>query len=49
MLSRNIHTPIEDKRKDHPDEKRKPKGNRPLQLQTHNMPTDDVENINGTC
>ena len=25
-----------------------PKWNRPLQPQTHNVPTDDMENVNGT-
>ena len=33
---------MDDKRKDHADLKRRPK-----QLKTHNISTDDVENING--
>ena len=38
---------MDDQRKDCPDPKRLPKRNRPEQLQTHNMPTDDVENTKG--
>ena len=34
--------------KDHPDPKRPLKKNRHKQIQTHNMPTDDMENTNGT-
>ena len=39
---------MDDKRKDRPDRKRLPKRHRPQQLQTHNVPTDDVENTNST-
>ena len=41
---------MDDERKCHPDPKKKknPKRNRPQQLQTYNVPTDDVENTNGT-
>ena len=39
---------MDDKKKDHPGAKRLPKRNRLQQLQTHNMPTDDMENTNGT-
>ena len=34
------------KRKDHCDPKRLISSNRPQQLQTHNVPIDDVENSN---
>ena len=37
---------MDDERKDYPDPKRTPKRNRPKQLQTHNVPTDDIENTN---
>ena len=36
------------KRKDNAYPKRPPKKNRLQQLQTHNVPTDDVKNTNGT-
>ena len=39
---------MDDQRNDHIDPKRPPQGNHPKQLQNHNVPTDDVENINGT-
>ena len=39
---------MDDKRKEHPDSKRLPKRNHPEQLQIHNLPTDHVENTNGT-
>ena len=39
---------IDDQRKNHPDSKRTPKRNHPQQLQTHNVPINDVENTNGT-
>ena len=35
-------------RKDHIDTKRPKQRKRPKQLQTHNLPTNDVENINNT-
>ena len=35
-------------RKDHIDLEGPNQRNRPKQLQTHNLPTDDVENINST-
>ena len=37
---------MDDKSKDHSDPKRSPKKNHPQQLQTHNMPTNYVENTN---
>ena len=36
------------KKKDHIDPKGPTQGNRPHQLQTHNLPTDNMENINST-
>ena len=39
---------MDDQRKNHPDPGRSPKRNRPKQLWTHNLQTDDVKNINGT-
>ena len=39
---------MDDKRKDHTDPKRPPQKNCPKQLQTMNVLTYDVENINGT-
>ena len=39
---------MDDQRKNHIDPKGPKQRNRPKQLQTHNLPTDDVENINST-
>ena len=39
---------MDDQRKDHIDTKGPKQRNRPKQLQTYNMPTNDVENINST-
>ena len=39
---------MDDGSKNHPDPKRTPKRKHPQQQQTHNVPTDDVENTNGT-
>ena len=39
---------MDDQKKDDPDPQRPPKRNCPKQLQTYNVPTDDVENTNGT-
>ena len=39
---------MDDQRKDHIDIKGPKQRNRPKQLQTHNLPSDDVENINST-
>ena len=39
---------MDDQRKDHIDTKRTKQRIRPKQLQTHNLPTNDVENINRT-
>ena len=39
---------MDDLRKDHADQKRPPKKNRPQQLQTDSVFTDDVENTNST-
>ena len=48
MLTRNRRTRIDDERKDYPDLKRSPKKNRPQQLQTHHVPTNDRVTINNT-
>ena len=37
---------MDDQRRDHIDPEGTTLGNRPKQPQTHNLPTDDVENIN---
>ena len=47
MPTRSTRTQMEDQRKDHIDPKGAKQRNRPKQLQAHNLPTDDVENING--
>ena len=39
---------MDDQKKDHLDPKECKQRNRPKQLQTHNLLTDDVENINNT-
>ena len=39
---------MDDQRKDHIDPKGTKQWNRPKQLQTHNFPANDVENINST-
>ena len=39
---------MDDQRKDHIDPKGSKQRNRLKQLQTHNLPTNDVENINST-
>ena len=39
---------MDDPRKNDSDLKRSPKMNHPKQLQTHNVPTYDVENTHGT-
>ncbi len=39
---------MNDQRKDHIDPKGPKQSNRPKQLQTHNLPTDDEGNINST-
>ena len=39
---------MDDQRKDHIDPKGPTQMNRPKQLQTHNLPTDEVENMNNT-
>ena len=41
--SKSIRTRIDDQRKDHIDPKGPKQKNHPKQLQTHNLPTDDVE------
>ena len=46
MSTRKTRTRMDDQRKGHIDPKGPKKRNRPKQLQTHNLPTDDVENIN---
>ena len=42
--TKSTRTRTDDKRKDHIDPKG-PKQRNPQQLQTHNLPTDDMENI----
>ena len=39
---------MDDQKKDHIDPEGPSQENRPKQLQTYNLPTDDVENINST-
>ena len=39
---------MDDQRKDYSDPKRPPQRNCPKQLQTHNMPTNNVKNIDST-
>ena len=39
---------MDDQRQDHIDPKRPKERNRPKQIQTHNLPADDAENINST-
>ena len=39
---------MDDQRKDYIDTKGPTQRNRPKQLQTHNLPSNDVENINST-
>ena len=48
MLTRIISTWLDDKKKDHIDPKRTQAKDCSKQLQTDNLPTDDVENINST-
>ena len=48
MLTRSTRTGMDDQRKDQIDPKGPKRRNRPKQLQTHNLPTDGVENINST-
>ena len=48
MPTRSTYTPMDDHRKDHIDPKGSKKRNHSKQLQAHNLPTNDVENINNT-
>ena len=48
MLTRSTSTWMDDQRKDHIDPKGPKQRNRSKQLQTHSLPTDDVQNINNT-
>ena len=48
MLTRSINTWLDDQRKDHIDPKGPKQWNRSRKLQTHDSPTDDVENISST-
>ena len=48
MLTRSTSTWLNDQRKDHIDPKGPKQRNRSKQLQTDNLPTDDVENIYST-
>ena len=48
MPTNSTRTRMDDQRKDHIDPKGPKQSNHPKQSQTHNLPTDDVENINST-
>ena len=48
MPTKTTLTRMDEQRKDHIDSKRPKQRNRPKQLQTHNLPTDDMENIYST-
>ena len=48
MPSRSTRTWLDDQRNDHIDPEGPNQRNPSKQLQTHNLPTDDVENINST-
>ena len=48
MLTGNKRTRMDDQGKAHVDSKRLPKKNRPQQLQTYNVPSNDEENTNDT-
>ena len=48
MPKNSTRTRMDYQRKDHIDRKRRKQRNRHKQLQTHNLPTNDVENINST-
>ena len=48
MPTKSTRTRMDDQRKDHIDPKGPKQRNRPKQLQTHKLPTDDVENNNST-
>ena len=48
MHTNSTGTWIDDQRKDHIDPKGPKHRNRPKKLRTHNLSTDDVENINST-
>ena len=48
MPTRSTHTRIDDQRKYHLDTKGSKQRNHPTQPQTHNLPTNDVENISST-
>ena len=46
MLTKSTRARMDDQRKDHIDPKGPKQRNHPKQLQAHNLPTDEVENIN---
>ena len=48
MPTRRKRTPMDDPWKDHIDPKGPKQKNRSKRLQTHNLPTENVENINST-
>ena len=48
MPTNSTRTRVDDQRKDHIDPKVRKQRNRPQHLQTHNLTTNDVENINST-
>ena len=48
MPTRSTRARMDDQKKDHIDPEGSPQENRPKQLQTHNLPTNYVENINNS-
>ena len=48
MPTKSPRTQLNDQKKDNIDTKGPKQRNRPKQLQTHNLPVDNVENINST-
>ena len=48
MPTNSTRTSVDDQRKNYIDTKGPKQRNRSKQLQTHNLPTNDVENINST-
>ena len=48
MPTRSTRTRMKEERKDHIESEGYPQGNQPKQLLTHNLLTNDVENINST-
>ena len=48
MTTNNTRTRVDDERKDYIDSKGPKQKNRPKQSHNHNLPNNDVENINST-